>query len=556
MNKWLPIFDWLPNYKQEYLKGDLIAGVIVAIMLIPQGMAYAVLAGLPPITGLYAAAVPLVFYALFSTSRHLAVGPVATVSLLVLAGVSVLAEPGTSEYISLALLLALMVGVIQFLLGLFKLGFLTNYISAAVISGFTSAIAIVIGLSQLKHLLGVNLVQGRNVFHSLWEAIQRAEEINLITLSIGIGSILLMVVIKKRIPRIPGPLAVVILSILLVYIFQLQEKGVQIVGHIPGGLPVISIPTHSLDAVSNLLPIAFTIAFLSFLEAVAIAKVIAAKEKYKIDPNKELKGLGVANISSSLFSAYPIAGSFSRSALNYQTGAQTGLANIITGVCIGLTLLFFTSLLYYLPMAVLAAIIMVVAYGLIDIKGAKRLFQVKKVDGWILLMTFMSTLIIGVNKGVLIGVIFSLLVMFQRSARPHMTELGYLEQENVFRSIQRYPDGQIYPGVLIFRMDASLYFANMAYLEEKIRAQVVENKALQWIILDLSGVNNVDAVSLQEMERVMNAYRRSEIEILLANVKGPVRDLMGKAGWEEKYGEKIAFLSIQQALQYIEQSKT
>ncbi len=551
LKKLIPAFEWMPNYKRSNLSGDMSAGLIVAIMLIPQGMAYAMLAGLPPVIGLYASTIPLLIYALFGTSRQLAVGPVAMVSLLVLAGVSTIAEPGTDEYISLVLLLMLMIGVIQFLMGVLRLGFLVNFLSHAVISGFTSAAAIIIGLSQLKHLLGVKLEADKDVFKILIESISRVSEINPITLGIGLVSILLLIGIRKYVPKIPGPLIIVVFSILTVYFYQLQQAGVKIVGEVPKGLPSLSLPVFTLDAVMALLPIALAISFIGFMESIAMAKAIAAKEKYKVVPNKELVGLGLANIGGSFFAGYPVTGGFSRSAVNYQAGAKTPLATIITAILIILTLLFFTGFFYYLPNAVLAAIIMVAVYSLVDVKEAKHLFKIKSVDGWTWVITFIATLTIGIEQGILIGVVFSLLVFIVRSAYPHVAELGYLQEENVFRNIKRYPEAKVDPEVMIFRVDASLYFANMTFLEDKLCERVGEKPETKWIILDFSGVNSIDAVAINSLEEIMESCRKGEIAFLFAGIKGPVMDLLKKANWDKKYGENLRHLSVEHAFKAI-----
>ncbi|MFD1608720.1 SulP family inorganic anion transporter [Oceanobacillus luteolus] len=550
LKKFFPALDWILNYKKSDLSGDLSAGLIVAIMLIPQGMAYAMLAGLPPVIGLYASTIPLIIYALFGTSRQLAVGPVAMVSLLVLAGVSTITEPGTGEYISLVLLLMLMIGLIQFLMGILKLGFLVNFLSHAVISGFTSAAAIIIGLSQLKHLLGIKL-ESDNVFLLLWESLSKISEINVIAFAIGIGSILLLIGIKKYVPRVPGPLVVVGLSILLVYLLQLHAFGVNIVGEVPKGLPTFSLPAFNMDSVIALMPIALTISFIGFMESIAMAKAIASKEKYKVVPNRELVGLGLANVAGSFFSAYPVTGGFSRSAVNYQAGARTPFASIITAVLILFTLLFFTGFFYYLPNAVLAAIIMVAVYSLIDVKEAKYLFKIRSVDGWTWVITFIATLTIGIEKGILIGLAFSLLVFIGRSAYPHVAELGYLPDKNVFRNMKRFPEAKVVPEVTIFRIDASLYFANMSFLDDKLCERIAEKPQTKWIILDFSGVNSIDAVAIHSLEEIMETCSKGGIQFLFAGIKGPVKDLLKKAEWNHKYGNQLQFLSLEHALKAI-----
>ncbi|MGM0896304.1 MAG: SulP family inorganic anion transporter [Bacillota bacterium] len=555
LKKWIPALDWMGSYKKSDLSGDLNAGLIVAIMLIPQGMAYAMLAGLPPVIGLYASTIPLIIYALFGTSRQLAVGPVAMVSLLVLSGVSLLAEPGTDEYISLVLLLMLMIGVIQFLLGVFKLGFIVNFLSHAVISGFTSAAAIIIGLSQLKHLIGVSLEAEKNVFLILAETFRRVAEINPATLAIGIGSIILLIIMKKYVKKIPGPLVVVALSILTVYLFSLQAQGVKIVGEVPSGLPSLSLPAFQLDAVIALLPIALTISFIGYMESIAMAKAIASKEKYKIDPNRELVGLGLANVGGSFFAGYPVTGGFSRSAVNYQAGARTPLASIITAFLIILTLLFFTGLFYYLPNAVLAAIIMVAVYSLIDVKEAAYLFKVNRVDGITWALTFLATLVIGIEQGIIVGAVFALLVFIRRSAYPHVAELGYLPDQAVFRNTVRYPEAETDPEILIFRIDASLYFANMTFLEDELCGRLSDRPDVKWVVLDFSSVNSIDAVATHSLEELMEQCQSGKVKIVFAGIKNTVLDVLYRAGWESKYGDKIHYMSIEDALSSIKRKE-
>ncbi|MCR6110084.1 sulfate permease [Bacillus sp. A301a_S52] len=555
--KYVPAFEWLASYKKADLTGDMSAGLIVAIMLIPQGMAYAMLAGLPPVIGLYASTVPLIIYALFGTSRQLAVGPVAMVSLLVLTGVSTITDPGTSDYISLVLLLTLMIGVIQLLMGLFKLGFLVNFMSHAVISGFTSAAAIIIGLSQLKHLIGVSLEADKNIFLIMIETMNRISEINPITLGIGLISIGLLLTLKKIIKRVPAPLIIVMLSTLTVYYFEWHQLGVSIVGKVPSGLPSLSLPIINVEDLIQLLPIALTIAFVGFMESIAMAKAIAAKEKYKVMPNKELRGLGLANIGSSFFSGFPVTGGFSRSAVNYQSGARTPLATIITAIFIILTLIFFTEWFYYLPNAVLAAIIMVAVYSLIDFKEVKQLLRINKVDGSVWLVTFLTTLIFGIVEGIMIGIIYSLLIFVWRSAYPHVAELGYLQKEHVYRNIKRYPEVTTEQDIFIFRFDSSLFFANISFYEEKLGERLVDKPATKWVILDFSGVNSIDAVALHSLGDMIEAQSHDhEVTFLFSGVKGPVKDLLEKAEWGEEYEKHTNYLSINHAREAIKKEAT
>ncbi|MCZ0704625.1 SulP family sulfate permease [Natronobacillus azotifigens] len=413
----IPALEWIPNYNKMNLTGDLSAGLIVAIMLIPQGMAYAMLAQLPPVYGLYASTIPLVIYALFGTSRQLAVGPVAMVSLLVLTGVTSMAEPGTNTYISLVLLLMLLSGILQFLMGVLKIGSLIHFIPHSVISGFTSAAAILIGLSQLNYLLGIDLNTNKGTFHVLFELPSRMNEVHLITLSIGLFSMLLLILLKRTVPKLPAQIVVVVLSVLVLNLFQLQQQGVEIVGEIPRGLPSLSIPRLDMTSIRDLFLIALAVALIGFMESIAMAKVIAAKEGYNIEPNQELIAIGLSNIGGAFFSGSPVAGSLSRSAVNHQAGAKTPLATIITAIIISLTLLFFTDLFYYLPHAVLAAIIIVAISSLIDTKTAVQLFRNNRPQGWTWVMTFVATLTLGVETGLVIGILYACLVSFSLKRR-------------------------------------------------------------------------------------------------------------------------------------------
>jgi sulfate permease, SulP family len=501
--------------------------------------------------GLYASTVPLLAYALLGSSRQLAVGPVAIVSLLTLSGVSALAEPGSAEFTRLAALLALMVGVLHLALGLLRAGFVVNFLSHAVISGFTSAAAIVIGASQLRQLLGVSLPADASVPRLLWEAAARIGEANPYTVALGVGAIAALVAGRRVAPRFPAPLLVVAAATVLTYALRLQERGVAIVGEVPGGLPPLGVPGVDGGVLLALLPAALTITFVGYMESVAVARSIAARERYRIDADQELNGLGAANVAAGLFSGYPVTGGFSRSAVNYQAGARTPLASVVTALLVGITLVAFTSLFRYLPSAVLAAIVMVAVYGLIDAKEPVRLFRLRRVDGWTLVLTFAATLLIGIEQGIVLGVVFSLLVFVWRSAYPHTAQLGWLPRERVFRNVARYPEARTFPGILIMRVDASLYFANMAFLDRYVREHAVTPPDVRAIVMDFSGVNDMDAVAVETLEALIATLDGHGMELHVAAMKGPVRDITARAGWPEKYGTRIAHLSLQDALQYL-----
>jgi SulP family sulfate permease len=547
----IPAVTWLQSYQRRDLKGDITAGLIVAIMLVPQGMAYAMLAGLPPVTGLYASTIPVFVYALFGSSRHLAVGPVAVVSLLVLSSCSKLAQAGTHEYLTLALLLAFMAGSIQLVLGFFRLGFLVNFFSHAVISGFTSAAAIIIILSQLNTFLGIKIATGHSAFHLAWDVIRNAGATDIMTLVISLSTTVTLILFRKKYPLFPASLLVVAGWTLLVYVLELHSAGVQIVGNVPRGLPSFSLPIAGIKTIASLAPAAITIFFVGYMEAIAVAKTIAAKKQYTIDPDQELRGLGLANIFGSIFSAYPVTGGFSRTAVYYDTGGETAFSSIVTAIIVVLTLLFLTPLFYYLPTAILASIIIVAVFGLIDVSTARNLFKIKSTDGWTLVLTFCSTLIFGPVQGLLMGLAFSLGVFIWRSAYPHIAELGYLETDDVFRNVKRFQETITYPHVLILRIDAPLYFANMKFLEDRLHRAVIEKPELRWIVLDLSDVSDIDAVAIHTLEHIMATYKERGIDFAFTDMIGPVHDLVERADWNKKYGDKINYLSVKHALRAI-----
>ncbi|HLR59044.1 MAG TPA: sulfate permease [Pseudogracilibacillus sp.] len=549
LKKLFPIFDWMMLYKKSDFKGDFLAGLIVAIMLVPQGMAYAMLAGLPPVVGLYAATIPAIIYTVFGTSNHLSVGPVALVSILVFSSVSTFASSGSNEYFSLVLILMLMIGLIQFLLGVLRLGFLVNYISQSVMNGFISAAAIIVSFSQLDHLLGIE-IKSNYIFSIILEAISKLSEVNLIVFILGVASTLILLFFRRYLPRLPGSLIVVGLSILVVYFADLQSLGVTIIGQVPQGFPTFSLPKINLDVVIKLLPVALTISFIGFMESISIGKVISAKENYTLDPNKELVGLGLANVVGSFFSGYPVAGSLSRSAVNHESGGKTQLSSFFTAVFILLTLLFFTDLFYYLPHTVLSAIIIVAVYNLIDIKEVKYLFSIRTIDGWIWIITFIATLIIGVEVGIVIGLIFSLLVLIAQKGSPKLTELGYLSEEGVYRNVKKHPDGKIDSEILIFRIDTSLHFANMTVLEEKISNRISNHPKVNSVILDFSGVNSIDAVAIKNLENWIDNYDK-RIDFYFVKIKSHVMELLKKANWKDKHETTIKYSSIDQAMKVI-----
>ncbi|WP_116109075.1 SulP family inorganic anion transporter [Lewinella sp. IMCC34191] len=547
---WPPARSWIANYDRSWFSDDLTAGLTVGVMLIPQGMAYALLAGLPPIYGLYAATLPLLIYAVLGTSRQLAVGPVAMDSLLTATGVGALAVVGTEQYLQLAILLALLVGAIQLLAGVLRLGFLVDLLSRPIISGFTSAAALIIGLSQLQHLLGVDLGRSSYVHEILYAALTRLTDINPITLAIGVAGMLLLIGVKRWMPAVPGPLVVVVLAIAAVYFGGLYAAGVAIVGEVPAGLPSLGFPPMVVDDIRALLPTALTIALIGFMEGIAVAKAVNARHpEYTVVPNRELVAIGASNIGSSLVSGFPVAGGFSRTAVNDQAGAATGLAAIISAGVIVLTLLFLTPLFYYLPQAVLASIIMVAVFKLIDWREAVRLWRVDRSDFWMLAATFLATLILGVQTGIAAGVALSISVHVYRSMRPHLAVLGRIEGTHTYRNVCRFPEALEQPGTLILRFDAPLYFGNMSFFEAQLESLLAERqRELHTIVLNAEGMASIDSSAMYGLRRFVTDQRSHGVTVRLAGVIGPVRDAMKKAGLYEDVGRENFFLDVDQAV--------
>ncbi len=550
LKQFVPILQWLPSYSQKELSGDLAAGLTVGVMLIPQGMAYAMIAGLPPIYGLYACTLPLILYAIFGTSRQLAVGPVAMVSLLTATGVGVLAEQGTETYIQLAISLALLIGLIQFSLGVFRLGFLVNFLSHPVISGFTSAAALIIGLSQLKHLLGVDIPRTHHIHEILLHAAQQIGQINLPTLAIGLGGIGLILLGKRIHPAMPSQLLAVIFGILVVWAFGLTDYGVKIVGEVPQGLPAFSVPRFDLATVEALLPAALAISLVGFMESIAVAKAIQARHKnYKVDPNQELLALGLANIGGAFFKSYPVTGGFSRTAVNDQAGAKTGMASIISAVFIMLTLLFFTPLFYYLPKAILASVIMVAVFGLIDYKEAIHLWTANRTDFALLLITFVATLTLGIEQGIGVGVVLSLAMVIFRTTRPHMARLGRIPGTRVYKNLERFEDLEVPENLLIVRFDAQLYFANVQHFRDTLESWADQmGDRLKAIILDAESINQIDSTGIHALIDIIQDFRRQGIDFYVVGLKGPVRDALARAHALEAIGTDHLFVTVQDAV--------
>lgn len=532
IKKIIPILEWLPNYNTSLFKGDLVAGITVGIILIPQGIAYALIAGLPPIYGLYCALVPQVMYAIFGSSRQVAIGPVAMDSLIVATGVSTLALAGSESYISIAILLALMVGTIQFILGIFSLGFIVNFLSKPVITGFTSAVALIIGLNQFRNLFGVDFFQSDQIQYIIIDIWEQFSTYNAHTTIIGLLSVITIIIFRRINKKIPNALIVVVLGILTMKFFGQSFNDVAIVKEIPSGLPFFGVPEFEIDQIKELLPIALTLVMVGFLETISIGKSLEAKQdEYRIRPNQELIALGLSNIAGSFFKAYPSTSSFSRSAINQESGAKTGMAALISVVMVVITLLFLTPLFYFLPKTVLAAIIIVAVFNLINFKEASYLWNANKLDFWLMMSTFLATLLLGIEYGIVVGVGLSLIILIYRTSKPYVTELGKVPNSNFYRNKNRFEEVIIEDDILIFRFDAQLFYANSSYFRDNLDDMAAKKgDALKLILLDAESINRVDSTGVEMLKERIRFYQKKDVKFYFAGVKGPVRDDLFKCG--------------------------
>ena len=538
--------SWLRSYFRETLRADVLAGLTVGVMLVPQAMAYAMLAGLPPVIGLYASVLPLIAYALIGTSQQLAVGPVAIVSLLVLSGVSPLAERGSAEFVAAAALLALLVGAIQIVSGALRLGFLANYLSHSVISGFTSAAAIIIILSQLKHLLGIDVESGHSVLDTATAILTGIGSPHPATLLMGTCAVAFLLVMRWRFPRWPAPLLLVVATTVVVWALRLEQLGVAVVGDVPRGLPHIALPSAPLELLSDLGRPALTIVLVGFMESIAIARLIAARENSRIDADRELLGLGAANALAAFVGAYPVTGGLSRTAINYQAGARTRIAGVITAALVMLTVLLLTPLFAHLPKAALAAVVIVAVSGLVSPGEARHLFRIKRADGWTFVVTFAATLVFGPETGILTGVAYSIAMFIRRSSHPHIAELGCtVDTRGEWRDIERFPAARCILDAVVLRIDGSLYFANMEFVAEHIRQRTRGRVGPRWVVLVMSGVNDMDAEAVLTTGRLLEEYSHSGVRFAFAETRAHIRDLMERADWYGHHGEVVSHETVE-----------
>ena len=560
LSRYLPILEWGRTYNRSILTNDLMAAVIVTIMLIPQSLAYALLAGLPPVVGLYASILPLVLYAIFGTSRTLAVGPVAVVSLMTASAAGAVAAQGTAEYLEAAITLAMLSGVMLAILGLLRAGFLANLLSHPVISGFITASGILIATSQLKHILGIT-AGGDNWPSMLGSLASSITETNPWTLAIGIPATIFLFWVRKgakpALQRLglparaadmtakAGPVVTVALTIMAAIALDLGDKGVKLVGAIPQGLPPFALPSTDLSLIQQLWVPALLISIIGFVESVSVAQTLAAKRRQRIEPDQELIGLGAANIASAFSGGYPVTGGFARSAVNFDAGAETPAAGAFTAVGIALATLFLTPLLFSLPIATLAATIIVAVLSLVDMKTPGQLWRYSKADFAAHVATIAVTLIAGVELGVITGVAVGLLLYLYRASRPHAAIVGRVPETEHFRNVERHSVFTV-PHVLSIRIDEALTYLNARWLEEYVLERVAERPELRHVILMCSAVNEIDASGLESLEAINHRLGDGGIGLHLSEVKGPVMDRLKRTHFLDELNGKV-FLSQDRA---------
>ncbi|MCA0901350.1 SulP family inorganic anion transporter [Microbulbifer agarilyticus] len=557
--RWLPAAQWLPGYSLALLYRDLLASVIVTVMLIPQSLAYALLAGLPAEVGLYASIAPLVAYALFGSSRTLSVGPVAVASLMSATALGQVGAQSSAEYLAAAILLATLSGLFLLLLGVLRLGFLANFLSHPVIAGFITASGVLIAFSQLKHLMGIS-AQGDNLPALLHSMSASVGEINLTTLALGVGvllflfwsrrgavSLFLSLGTSKNTAQLlvkAAPVVGVIVTILMVAGLDLEAQGVALVGNIPGGLPSLNWPAFSVDLVEQLWLPAVMISIIGYVESVSVAKTLAARRRQQIDMNQELVGLGAANVASGISGGFPVTGGFSRSVVNFDAGAETQMASVFTAIGIALAAVFLTPFLYYLPKATLAATIIVAVLSLVDFSILRKTWRFSPSDFVAVLVTIVVTLLFGVEAGVSCGVAASIVLFLYRTSKPHIAEVGLVEGTEHFRNIKRHNVVTV-PQILTIRVDESLMFSNAAFLEERVYADVAANPDIRHVVLMCSAVNEIDWSALETLESINAQLEEAGICLHLSEVKGPVMDNLEQSGFVEEISGQIFFTQYQ-----------
>ncbi|MAC13417.1 SulP family inorganic anion transporter [Alcanivorax sp. IL3] len=561
--RWLPASDWLASYNREQAAGDTLAAIIVTILLVPQGLAYAMLAGMPPETGLYASILPLILYALFGTSRTLSVGPAALTSLITASAAGTLAQGDPQLFIQAAIGMGLLSGLFLVAMAILRLGWLTNLLSHPVITGFISGCAILIAASQLKHLLRID-ASGEELVTLAQTLAQQLPQTHWLTLAISLIAIACLLIPKYlatplKATRLPGwlvafiskcgPILAVLVTTLLTVTLSLDSRGLAVVGAIPAGLPEFTLPGLGREHWQSLITPAALLALIGFVESISLAQALAAKRRQRVDANRELMGLGLANIGSGLSGAFAVTGSFSRTTVNYDAGARTPMAGLLTGIGIALVALFFTGWFQYLPLASLAAIIVVGILPLINLSELKHLWAFSRPDALAMAATLAGVLLINVQSGLLLGVVLSVALFLWRTSQPHVAELGRIPGTHHFRNMDRH-SVELTEEVLSIRVDESLYFGNARTLEDRIYDEAQAHPQIQHVVLHCSGINHLDASAMESLESLNERLKNAGVTLNLSNVKGPVMDVLVKTDFPKVLTGRV-YLSHYQAMEVL-----
>lgn len=564
MSRWIPALAWMPRYQRDQLSGDIVAGIIVAVMLVPQGMAYATLAGLPPQAGLYASIVPLIIYGFLGTSPTLGVGPTAIASVMTASAVGVLASEGSDDYVAIAILLTFLVGIIRMGLGLVRAGFLVNFMSRPVLSGFVNAAALMIAGSQIAHLIGMRTERADTFFGQLSEIARNLTTFNGWTASLGFGSLLLLLYFQLRLSRhlewagIPrttaamlsrtGPLVTAALATIAVWLLSLgREQGVPVVGSVSRGLPPLTVPEFDPDLIVSLVPAALVISLVGFMESISIAKSLASRERQSVDPDQELVAIGVANIGASLTGGFTVTGSFSRSILNYRSGATSGFSSIITALIVLVTILVLTPLFTYLPRAALAAIVVMAIVSLLDLSTFRRIWAYRRTDASTLIITFLAVLTVGIELGIVIGILSSIGLYLWRTSHPAIVELGLIRGTDAYRNLQRHStitDDR----VLLLRVDESLFFANTQRLQDEVTAKLYSRPDMDYLVLVGTAINDIDASALETLEELNLQLSAADVTMHLAGFKVPVLERLRNTLLMQMIGPDRTHLTVNDAV--------
>ena len=556
LRQFFPFLAWAGELKdKDVLRADIIAGITVALVLIPQSMAYAQLAGLPAYFGLYIAFTPVFIAALWGSSRQLATGPVAVVSIMTATALAPVAT-SAEHYIALAMFLFFLVGLFQLFLGVFRLGVVVNFLSHPVIVGFTNAAAMVIGLSQLSKIFGVTM-PGNASDHfmgRIWGVVEQIGDTHMLTLIMGVGAFAIMMGLRRYAPKFPGVLIAVATTTIISWFINFEAKGGAVVGTIPEGLPNLEVPTFNLDLVLTLLPSAIVIALVGFMEAISIAKAMAAKTKDHVDPNQELIVQGLGNIAGSFAQSYPASGSFSRSAVNLNAGARTGFSSVVTAIIVVITLLFLTPLLYHLPKAVLAAVIMMAVFGLINFQAVKHAWKANKHDGIASVVTFVATLGFAphLDKGILLGAGLAIGLYLYRTMSPRIAFLGRY-QDGTLRDIRVHTDLPVDEKVVAIRFDGSLYFANVSYFEDAILKASADNPNAKFILVVGDGINQLDASGEEVLHHLVQRLHDNGVQLVFSGLKRQIMQIMSRTNLLEHIGDQNVYATADQALEHIYQ---